>query len=144
MPPGVSHLKTILVFEDEPAVMGIFRRVLKNYAVLEAVTAREALQWHEHHNGHLHLLISDVTLPLSSGVRVALELYAAVPALKVILASGYPPPMWRERDLNDLGELPPDSVAVLVKPFRPAELLRTVHSLIGAPVSQAAANSTTC
>ncbi len=124
-------MKTVLVLEDEPVVMNLIRYVLsKEYVVLQSTTAAEALQRFHDHEGDIHLLLADVTLPVSSGIRVALELRSWNPRLKVILTSGYPPDMWPDQDTAELDELPSDSVATLQKPFTPAMLLSRVGALL--------------
>lgn len=125
-------MKTILILEDEPVVMALIRRVLsKRYAILESTTAEEALQRFSEHHCAVDLLIADVTLPVSSGIRVALELRGANQALRIILTSGYPPEMWPDQDAAELNEIPSGSVATLLKPFLPATLQEMVAALIG-------------
>ncbi len=125
-------MKTILLLEDEPALMNLVRRMLAPYSVLEAATAAEALRQFQQH-GQVDLLIADVSLPVSSGIQVALLLRAENPHLAIILASGYPTSNWDEKDLGDLARLGPGSVAVLQKPFSTTVLRERVAALIGAP-----------
>jgi CheY-like chemotaxis protein len=125
-------LKRILVVEDDNTILALIRIVVERsgYAVLEATSAQQAFQHLEKH-AHIDLLIADVTLPASSGIRVALELRYLLPRLKVIVTSGYPRALWNEQDAAELDELPSDSVAVLQKPFVPKTLLEKIHRLIG-------------
>jgi CheY-like chemotaxis protein len=131
----------ILILEDEPYVMALTRSVLKTLGqqILEASTADEAIQRFQETDGIVHLLIADVTLRVSSGIRVAVELRSKFGDLKVILMSGYPPDMWGEADKRELNELPAGSVAILQKPFMPATLLETVHRLLRVPAQSAPA-----
>jgi len=55
-------VKTILVLEDNPAVMGIFRVILNAHTILEATTVEEALQRFIENDRLLDLMISDVVL----------------------------------------------------------------------------------
>lgn len=132
-------MKTILVLEDESALMRLFRSVLDGYTILEARTAEEALQKFIGNGRHLDLLIADVMLPKSSGIHTALLLREASSELRIVLTSGYPRNMWRDQDAVDLRRLGSDSVVFLQKPFLPTTLLKTVHSCIGPPVSWATA-----
>ena len=126
-------MKTILIVEDESLVMRLYRHVLRDYTVLEAATAAEAFRQFCDCGRHIDLLITDLTLPTSSGTRVALQLRSTIPSLPVILASGCPTRNWTDRDSDALGLLGTDSVMVLDKPFYPSILLHMVHEMIGAP-----------
>jgi CheY-like chemotaxis protein len=126
-------MNTILLLEDEYLIMRLLRHTLKPYTVLEASTAEEAIQRFIENNRTIELLIADVTLPVSSGVEVALLLRSELPDVVVILMSGYPVSHWSDQDAEGLARLGADSVSVLQKPF-PRELLRgKVTELIGAP-----------
>jgi CheY-like chemotaxis protein len=129
-------MKTILLVEDDPVVMSVFRSVLqsKGYAILEATSAEQALKWLGNPQ-RIDLIIADVGLPLRSGIRVALELRKSIPDLRIILTSGYPPDMWP--DVALLREVPSDAIRILQKPFLPKELLDKTEELIGIPNSAA-------
>jgi DNA-binding response OmpR family regulator len=99
--------------------------------VVSTTTAENALWRFIEYNRRFDLLISDLTLPTSSGVQVALILRSELPELKIILTSGYPLSMWSEQDTSDLQRLGNDSVTVLAKPFLPQTLLNSVRALIG-------------
>jgi CheY-like chemotaxis protein len=131
---------TILILEDEPSSMDLIRTVLAplGHTILEATTAEEAFVRFEESDGEIDLLVADVTLPVSSGIRVALELRSLLPYLRIILTSGYPPQMWDEQDVAELSELPSDSLATLQKPWLPALLRQTVTRFIGMPTTMTA------
>ena len=122
----------ILVLEDDPLVSAVIRLILHpfGHTLIEAATAEEAFLRFEDSDGHVDLLIADLHLPASSGIRVAMELLSLLPNLGIIVTSGYPPAMWNNQDTADFNELPPDSVAVLPKPFLPATLLDKVARFI--------------
>jgi CheY-like chemotaxis protein len=124
---------TILILEDEPCIKSLTRKVLTpiGHTVLEATTAEEAFRQFEESDGRIDLLIADVTLPVGSGIRVALELRSLLPYLRIIVTSGYPSNMWNEQDAAELSELPSDSVATLQKPFMPAVLIQIVDRFVG-------------
>ena len=65
--PGGSE--TILLVEDEEAVRAIVSKILQNkgYTVLEAHQGHEALQVCKDHQGPIHLMVTDVVMPLMSG-----------------------------------------------------------------------------
>ena len=67
-------MNTILVLEDEPFVMKLLRYMLKHYSLIEATSAEEAFRQFSERGRQIDLLLADVTLPTSSGTRVALHL----------------------------------------------------------------------
>jgi CheY-like chemotaxis protein len=125
-------MKTVLVLEDETSLMKLMRQMLKQYSLIEASTAEDALRLFIEHGRQVDILVSDVTLPKSSGIQVALLLRSEIPDLPVLLTSGYPVSDWTVRDYTDLQRLGSTSVALLSKPFQTRELLTTVRGLIGA------------
>jgi len=125
-------MKTVLVLEDEPLVMDLLRYILKHYSLVEAGGAEEALRLFHDRDREIDLLLADVSLPVSSGVQVALILRCENPALPVILTSGYPANSWKDCDAADLQRLGSNSVIVLQKPSTPRRLLSAIDELIGA------------
>jgi two-component system cell cycle sensor histidine kinase/response regulator CckA len=85
-------MKTLLVLEGEPDVMEFLRDVLRQYTVIEATNAEQALCLFREHGRQPDLLVADVTLPARSGIQVALLLRVAIPDLPVILLGGHPNP----------------------------------------------------
>lgn len=124
-------MKTLLVLEDEPLVMTLLRRMLKEYQVIEALTSEEALRLFSDVDRQVDLLVTDLTMPGMSGIQVALRLRSELPGLPVIVTSGFPVSDWSSRDCGDLEQLGATGVALIQKPFRKQELLQTVCQLIG-------------
>ena len=133
-------MRTILVLDDEVTLMGPLCRLLQlhGYRTLQASDAEEALQQFHANDCRIDLLIADVSLPIGSGVQVAVALRAEQPELSVILATGYPSHTWRARDYALLGRLGPDSVSILRKPFAAQTLLYTIECLLGEEQHKAA------
>ena len=131
-------MKTLLVLEDESSITRLMRHVLKEYSLIEASTAEQALRLFTDVGRRIDLLVADVTLPTSSGIHVALLLRSEVPDLPVILTSGYPVDSWSERDSADLERLGTNSVAILQKPFQSQVLLKAVCELTGTGLSESA------
>ena len=122
--------KKVLVLEDEPALMGLLRHTLRQYEVIEAATADEALYLFGERRRHIDLLIADMTLPVGSGLRVAFFLRSEIRNLPVIVTSGYPVSSWSVRDTVDLQRLGSNSVAFLQKPFLPDSLSHKVREIL--------------
>ena len=131
-------MKTILMLENDPILMEVFRHILKQYNVMEATGAEQALQLFRNHHGRIDLLVADLTLPASSGIQVALLLRIETPALPVILTSGYPVSDWTGRDYSDLERLGSTSVVFLQKPLQVAVLSSAVCELLGEPAPEIA------
>jgi len=122
-------MKTLLILEDEAPVLKLLWHMLKQYDLIEATSAEEALRAFDEHGTQIDLLVADVTLPAGSGIRVALRMRAQIASLPVILTSGYPVVDWSPRDTADLEELGSESVAILQKPFLARDLLSAVSRL---------------
>jgi len=82
---------TILVVEDEEAVMGVFRMILKRlgYRILEAKTGGEAVDLVKTCAADIDLVLLDIVLPDMNGNIVYPLLLEVRPDLKVIVCSGY-------------------------------------------------------
>ena len=120
--------ETVLVVEDEPAVLTLSRRALETqgYVVLAASDATAALRIVERHGGTIHLLVTDVVMPGLSGRELADKLAAQRPGIRVLYMSGYPGDA-----VVDHGSLPAGS-AFLQKPFSPDSLARKVRDVLDA------------
>jgi two-component system cell cycle sensor histidine kinase/response regulator CckA len=129
-------VSTILLVEDEPAILDLMSVVLEpsGHVILKASTLEEAMKRFDETDGNIDLLIADVNLPGTSGIRVALELRSLLPNLAIVLTSGYTPDMWNATDVIELNELPSESIAVLQKPFLPATLFQLVSRFAGSPL----------
>jgi PAS domain S-box-containing protein len=120
--------ETVLVVEDEPAVLTLSRRALEaqGYVVLAASDAAAALRVVERHGGTIHLLLTDVVMPGLSGPELADRLAAQRPGIRVLYMSGYPGDAVVQH-----GTLPSGS-AFLQKPFSPDGLARKVRDVLDA------------
>ncbi len=83
--------ETILVAEDEPDVRKLVRDALEKlgYTVLPAADGYEAIRILEQHSAPVHLLLTDVVMPLMSGRELAKRVQSVKPSVKVIYMSGY-------------------------------------------------------
>jgi CheY-like chemotaxis protein len=120
--------ETILVVEDEPAVLTLSCRALEaqGYVVLAASDPAAALRVVERHGGIIQLLLTDVVMPGLSGRDLADQLAARRPGIRVLYMSGYPGDAVVQH-----GELPAGS-AFLQKPFSPDGLARKVRDVLDA------------
>jgi PAS domain S-box-containing protein len=126
-PPPRGGGETILVVEDDPAVLAITRAVLSRngYNVLVATDGIEALRVADANRGTISLLLTDIVMPSGiDGRELAERLHVTAPTLKVLLTSGYSPDLpGMQRDLGKVQ-------GFLRKPFTPDQLLAAVrHAL---------------
>ena len=115
---------TILVIDDEPAVLGVTARILRRagYATLEAGSGEEALSLAAAHD--FQLLLTDSVMPAMPGPELADRVAALRPGVPVLHMSGY------TAGLLDAGRIR-DGVAFIQKPFTGEQLLDKVHALLG-------------
>ncbi|HEY5934489.1 MAG TPA: PAS domain S-box protein [Kofleriaceae bacterium] len=120
--------ETILLCEDEDPVRTLVRAVLtrNGYQVLEARNGGEALMQFERNPG-IHLLLTDVVMPMMSGRQLAERLLAIRPDLRVLYMSGY------TDDAIVRHGVMRDEIELLQKPITPAVLTRRVRALLDAP-----------
>jgi two-component system cell cycle sensor histidine kinase/response regulator CckA len=87
----VKGTGTILLIEDELAVIEVLRKLLEHlgYKVIEAKTGKEAIRLVRVYDGDINLAILDVFLPDMNGNKVYALLKEYNPDLKVIVCSGY-------------------------------------------------------
>ncbi|MDB5897370.1 MAG: hybrid sensor histidine kinase/response regulator [Ramlibacter sp.] len=112
----------VLIVDDQPEVLEITSELFRTlgFDVLSANSGEEALGV-LHRTPDLRLMLSDVVMPGMSGIQLAQQARAAVPDMKVILASGYANPALDK----DQGSL--DGFHFLPKPYRMADLVKMLR-----------------
>lgn len=118
--------RTILLVEDEGPIRRLISRLLgmQAYHVIEAGHGEEALMLSERYAGEIHLLVTDIMMPVMNGHELATRLSALRPGMGILFISGYP------------GKHVPDSlersksVDYLAKPFKVDVLLEKVSALL--------------
>ncbi|MBI3945499.1 MAG: response regulator, partial [Armatimonadetes bacterium] len=118
--------EVVLLVEDDGDVRASVRHILEGYGyrVLCASGGEDALAVSGHHEGRIHVLLTDVVMPGMSGRQLAERLAAARPETKVLFMSGY-----TDDALGKHGVLEPQ-VAFLQKPFTPETLARKVREVL--------------
>jgi two-component system, cell cycle sensor histidine kinase and response regulator CckA len=120
--------ETVLLVEDEPSVRAVARSSLvrHGYTVLEAANAQEALLLAERFTGTIHLLLTDVVMPDSSGPAVAQQMMRLRSDIRVQYMSGYAGDALDHRGLLEIGS------RLLQKPFSVNELVTAVRRALDA------------
>ncbi len=124
--PGAKRRDSVLLVEDDPTVRTLAVELLKDmgFQVMQASTGTEAMALL---SGALQfdLLVSDVGLPGPNGRQVADFAREQLPAIRVILMTGY-----AEQAAMNPGFLAP-GMELLVKPFDAQALVAKVHAIMG-------------
>jgi len=91
LPPTSPGNETILLVEDESAILDIERLMLESlgYHVLTASAPQEALLTAREKSGGIQLLITDVIMPEMNGRELAKNLTFSCPGIKILFMSGY-------------------------------------------------------
>jgi len=121
-----GHGETILVVEDDAAVMHLARRTLETmgYAVITAANPTDAVRMAREHTGGIQLLLTDVVLPEMSGKDLAGEIAKIRPNIRVLYMSGYTANVIAHHGVLDKG------VQFIGKPFTPDALARKVREAL--------------
>ncbi|MEJ2207432.1 MAG: response regulator [Anaerolineae bacterium] len=128
-PPGAKGgRETVLLVEDEPAVLRLARTVLGRlgYVVLAAGRPAAALQQAAKHPGAIDLLITDVVMPEMNGRELAARIGAIHPNLQCLYMSGYTANVIARQGVLDEG------IWFLQKPFSIDELAIKVREILDA------------
>jgi PAS domain S-box-containing protein len=83
--------ETILLVEDEPAILNITAQMLSNqgYTVLSANAAHDAVRLARGYDSPIHLLMTDVIMPDMNGLDLARQIRLLYPQVKSLFMSGY-------------------------------------------------------
>ena len=83
--------ETILLVEDEPAILKIITMLLtgRGYHVLAANSPGDAFALAREHAGEVSLLVTDVVMPEMNGRDLANSLLSLYPGIKRLFMSGY-------------------------------------------------------
>jgi PAS domain S-box-containing protein len=115
--------ETILLAEDDEMVLRLARRILarKGYAVLTAGNGAEALDIFRERAGEIDMVLLDVMMPEMGGREAFDRMRALRPDLKALFASGY------SENAIHTNYVLEEGLALLQKPFAPADLLEAVR-----------------
>jgi PAS domain S-box-containing protein len=105
--------ETVLVVEDEPAILLLVSHILQaqGYSVLRANSPQEAVDTAARHPGGIALLLTDVIMPEMNGRDLAALLQKSNPGIRALFMSGY------TSDVIARHGVLADGVSFLQKPF---------------------------
>jgi two-component system, cell cycle sensor histidine kinase and response regulator CckA len=123
---------TILVVDDDEEVLSLAVAALEltGYTVLSTPDPRYALRLARSHPEPIHLLLTDVVMPLMNGVQLAAEVEVLRQDVKILLMSAY-----RTKEIDDHRMRLGLRGLFLDKPFTVAALTRAVQALLSESAS---------
>ena len=126
MEPLRGGTETILLVEDEPALLRLATRSLESlgYTVLAASRPDDAIAIVREHPGPVHMLLTDVVMPGMNGRKLADRLIEDDPNLKCLFMSGYTDGVMGHGGLLD------QHVHFLQKPFSPKALADKIRDVL--------------
>ena len=122
-------MKTILLLDDEPAVLQITAMMLRGTGEWNVLEARSLQEAADKAKSHIDLVIADVCVDAQDPSAVVTQLGVVCPHARVLLISGYPQDHLLGNGLLDFG------ADFLAKPFSPDLLLRCVRNILDADVA---------
>jgi PAS domain S-box-containing protein len=125
LPPPSDAGECILVVDDEEGILAMMRAALESYGydVLTAAGGSEAVTRFTENSNAIHLVISDLGMPLMDGFATAAALRQIRPDIKIVIASG------AGEEIKDSGH-PVKIDGFLDKPFTRERLLETVYQTL--------------
>jgi PAS domain S-box-containing protein len=113
---------TVLVVEDQEPVRKFTCMALAGYGfrILEAANGDAALELARSHQGRIHLLLTDVIMPIINGRELAERIVLIRPEIRVVYMSGYTEDVIVQRGLLQEG------LHYIAKPFAPQALAQKV------------------
>lgn len=127
--PYTGSSPTILVVDDEPALVKLVRFILEDagYCVLPACDGHQALDFCKHYEYSINLLLTDINMPRMSGVELASRFSELLPLVPVIFMTGY---RTNSPSIETLvREGPFSECKIIRKPFTAPELLSGITSV---------------
>jgi signal transduction histidine kinase len=124
--------ETVLLVEDDPAVLAVTARILRRngYLVHAAATGAQALALAAEHE--FDLLLTDQVMPEISGPELAQRIQQMRPKAAVLFMSGY------SENVPGPRNAPTGGATLVRKPFTEQALLGSIHACLTAPGAVAA------
>jgi two-component system cell cycle sensor histidine kinase/response regulator CckA len=125
-PEPVDGRRVVLLVDDEDPVRRVVARALRRagFCVIEAASGEDALDLLAAGSGPIDVLLTDVVMPGIDGYSLARQVRCELPALPVVVMSGFQEDSLR----TERGE---DAIAgFLGKPFTLAELTQAVEAVV--------------
>ena len=127
--PVPTGTETILLAEDDPAVLRLAERALSDvgYRVLVAESGQQAMQMADHFDGRIDAIVADVVMPGMSGPTLVTWLELSRPDIRVLYISGHANDTMEQRGVLAEGR------SFLRKPFTPEDIARALRQVLDQP-----------
>lgn len=118
--------ETILVCEDDAALLRLSTRILSHYGyrVIEAVDGQDAVEKFIEYGDNIHLVILDAIMPKKNGREACMEMRMVRPDLKVVFVSGYTSDIFAEGNALD------GNSVFIQKPVSPDDLVARIREML--------------
>ncbi len=125
-PPTRRGTETVLLVEDEPAILEMTQTALRNqgYHVLTATDGHQALASYREHRSEIAAVLLDLGLPKLDGISVLEQIRETDSDTNVIVASGFLEPDQKRR-LEHVGR-----TTFVPKPYELKTLVRAVEEAV--------------
>lgn len=116
---------TILVVDDDPFVLEYVTALLSeyNYTVLPFGNAREAIK-HLQQNGSADVVLTDIKMPVMTGIELLEHIHAMNPELPVLLMTAY-----AEID-TAISAIKQGVFDFIIKPYRSEQLIHSIEKAV--------------
>ncbi len=124
--PILTGTETIMVVEDEDQILKLSMEILKNlgYKVLTFQKPEQALKYCESNNEEIHLLLTDVVMPVMNGKELKDKIEKIRPGIKTLFMSGYTANVIVHRGVLS------ENVNFIQKPFSKISLATRVREVL--------------
>lgn len=128
-----TRCESILVVDDDPEVLALATDILQmaGYSPLSTDDPRHALRLVRTHAEPIHLLLTDIVMPLMSGLQLADEVRVLRPEIKILFMSAY-----RTEEIEDYRRRLAPRGLFLDKPFTVAGLQQVVRAALDTPATR--------
>lgn len=118
--PPRSPAKTVLVVDDEPAILELAQDILHTagFQVLTALDTAQALELCSSGTEQIDLLLTDIQMPQMTGIELARHLHDRKPGLPIVFMTG---------GISDSDVTIMAGLKIVLKPFRPNALVQVLQ-----------------
>jgi CheY-like chemotaxis protein len=115
-----------MFIDDEPSIVAAGKAMLSElgYTIWSFTDRQEALEMFRQHAKDIDVVVSDQTMPSSTGEVLAKHMLAINPSIPIILCKGF------SHTINEEKALSMGIRAFLRKPYRMQELAKTIQHIM--------------
>ena len=129
---AAGHGETVLLVDDEEAVMLATRRMLESigYAVIATTSPLQAIEIVRERGGDIQLLVTDVIMPEMNGTELVRNIRTILPKLRCLYISGYTGNILADQGISE------DGGDCIHKPFTRATLAQRIRDCLDASAKE--------